>query len=348
MLRFKTLFVLGAGTSAEMHFPIGSELTRKIAGKLRRDSTDPNRLADHDIHAVLIDHVRRTPPGTSPIYDLTDYLKAASQIAQAMPLANSIDSYLDDHKSDPCIQLCGKLAIVKAITDQENSSAVDFDAGGGMLNLNSLASTWYGQFWQFLIRSGVTREDLLQSLFSNVAVITFNYDRSLEHFLVQAIHTYYPQADANEVFKKLTLFHPYGTVGPWLEGAEHQPFSEVVSPDKLLRLAQRIQTYTDKSAHAEELKRVVSEAAEVMVFLGFGYNDANLKLLGPHPNTRSTRQIYGTALGISQPIQSVITDSLRSFLNPAIADRVQGGLPRVALFDGKCSDLFNHFPLQFA
>jgi hypothetical protein len=105
-----------------------------------------------------------------------------------------------------------------------------------------------------------------------MSVISFNYDRSLEHFLVQAMCTYYTisEPEAEGILQKLGIFHPYGTVGPWCEGCDHQPFGKVTnSPQELLRLAQRIHTYTESSVHSEEVKRTVSKA-EVIIFLRFG------------------------------------------------------------------------------
>jgi hypothetical protein len=117
----KTLFVMGAGASTEFNFPTGAALMNIIKEKLVYDEAKFS-LSDAAIHRALLTHVNRTLPGAPVIYGLSDYVDAARQIVRAMPLSASIDTFMDDHRTDARIQLCGKLAIVKAILEAEGTS----------------------------------------------------------------------------------------------------------------------------------------------------------------------------------------------------------------------------------
>ena len=121
----KTAFILGAGASAELKFPTGIALMQHIKRKL---SLDRNQtfLSDQEIHSALLTHVNQTRPDSPSQYSLSDYLEAAEQISLAMPLSVSIDTYMDDHRTDPRIELCGRLAIVKSILEAEHNSKHEF------------------------------------------------------------------------------------------------------------------------------------------------------------------------------------------------------------------------------
>lgn len=189
-----------------------------------------------------------------------------------------------------------------------------------------------------LIRERVSTERL-PSLFNNVSVISFNYDRSLEHYLAHSIQIFYgiTYNHAVEIVNTLRLVHPYGTVGPWHGADGHHEFGDRVDdPAKMLELSERIQTFTETCEHADTLRKIVSEA-EVLVFLGFGYIPENVLLLGPS-NIRSTVRIYGTAFGVSEPNRKATSVTLRQFLSSA-------QLLPVELADQKCAPFLDDFSL---
>jgi hypothetical protein len=350
MFQAKTLLVLGAGASVDMSFPVGDALIKVIRRRLSLDHSTSS-LSDKDIHQALLVHVGQTRPDSPHQYSLRDYLEAAEQISLAMPLSASIDTYMDDHRTDPRIQLCGRLGIVKSILESEAVSRRLFSVDGHLdrTNTDELTSTWLARFFKIL-RGGISKDEIF-SIFDAISIISFNYDRSLEYFLVEMLRIYYniPEDEAQRVLQKLMIVHPYGTVGPWHEGNDHQPFGEAVySPQNLLRLAQRIQTYTQSSAHAEDVRRMVSEA-ETVVFLGFGYIRENLRLLAPHKDTRSTQQIYGTAHGFSEPNKTVITNILGPFISQPLRPREgAAAAPPIALFRGTCAEFFEEYSYALA
>lgn len=274
MFQPKTLFVMGAGASTEFNFPTGAALMNIIKEKLVYDEAKFS-LSDAAIHRALLTHVNRTPPDAPVIYGLSDYVDAARQIVRAMPLSASIDTFMDDHRTDARIQLCGKLAIVKAILEAEGTSKYKFSPErarvlppGDMetVDFNALENTWFVRFFKILRGGGISKENVA-AIFDNISIISFNYDRSVEYMLVASLYSYcgFPEGEAEGILEKLRIIHPYGTVGPWREGGDHLPFGETADgPDDLLKLASRIRTFTEFSAHADEVKRMVSEASVII------------------------------------------------------------------------------------
>src|SRR5829696_4107327 len=136
--------------------------------------------------------------------------------------------------------------------------------------------------------------------------------------------------------------HTYGTIGPWHDDEGHHQFGDRVDDaSKLLELSKRIQTFTESSSHADQLRKIVSEA-EILVFLGFGYIPENLQLLGPNPETRSTRQIYGTAFDMSHPNVGAVSVRLAHFLSP---DAPHWASPPVELATLKCAPFLDNYSL---
>src|SRR6185295_10588589 len=103
--------------------------------------------------------------------------------------------------------------------------------------------------------------------FLNVAFIVFNYDRCLEHFLEYALFGLYgiPRRDAASLVRKLTIIHPYGTIGD----LQALPFGGTKdSYPELFPLASRIKTYTESFEERDDLNRIRMEMlqAECIVF----------------------------------------------------------------------------------
>jgi hypothetical protein len=102
LFQSKTVFVIGAGASAEIGFPTGTALIETIKRKLTYD-TGAASLSDQQIHHALLTHLLLPPLDATPIPSLSDYLQAARRITRAMPLSASIDTFTDDHQKNACI-----------------------------------------------------------------------------------------------------------------------------------------------------------------------------------------------------------------------------------------------------
>ena len=309
-----TVLILGAGASKEADLPLGGELKERISRILipaagpkgfPMDGGDP--VVWRALHSIASD---RSEPGGSIYW----FEVAAEQIINSESLSLSIDSFLESHSGDFYIEQCGKLAIVKSILNAERASYLyisEENESPIFPKAQILKGTWYPEFFRLCTR-GVPKERLSEAL-SKVAIIDFNYDRCAEHFLFNAMRTYYrlERAEAAELMQDLPVHHPYGSIGklPWR--TENQAGavafgSGLVSPRTLIQLATGIKTFseqTEQGSEVSEIQKLVSRAKKV-VYLGFAYHKQNLELLqarnlwsagtpGPHPI------MLGTAFGIS-------------------------------------------------
>ena len=314
----KTVFVVGAGASQEANLPIGSQLTKSIARVLDIRFEHASRLisGDHRIVEAL-----RAAAGSSdpPSRDISPFLKAGRHIHDAMPQAISIDAFIDSHRGDKQIELCGKLAIVVTILEAEAKSYmfVDQFQGDHRLKFVHLENTWFHSFVQLLTENCQSAD--LATRLNSVALVIFNYDRCIEHYLYHAIQNYYAM-DASEVaqlLQGLEIYHPYGAVGalPWLNQNNAIDYGAPPNSSQLLRLASQIKTYTegtDESSSAVNSIRSIMKTSDKLVFLGFAFHPSNIELLLPSATSENSlgegRRVFGTALNISQSN----TDSIRA------------------------------------
>ena len=147
---------------------------------------------------------------------------------------------------------------------------------------------------------------------NNVTFITFNYDRSLEHFLYTAYsngHNFEKyNINALELYRKIPIYHVYGKVARlnWeidIKDSE-QPFIPYKgykqSFDILDILKNNIQLIDEREATKNmELCDLIYNAERIF-FLGFSYADENLEMLDI-PSVLDKKQcIYGTAFGMTE------------------------------------------------
>src|SRR2546428_2984262 len=115
MLRQKTVFILGAGASKEVGLPIGEELKDTIATKLEMKCGNCDDLIGGDRH--IFTALRQRYPS-----EINRYLEACRQIHDGIMLSWSIDDFIDTHRHDEAIAICGKLGIARSILEAEQNS----------------------------------------------------------------------------------------------------------------------------------------------------------------------------------------------------------------------------------
>lgn len=344
MFKNHTVVVLGAGASCECGLPIGAELRTKIARLL--DIRFPNGYeqvsGDYDIVEALRIAVPRLSPGSR---DINPYLHAGWRIRDAMPQAISIDNFIDTHQGDAKLELCGKLAIVKAILEGERSSSLYVDPMGRerRIKFDALGSSWHNAFMQLLTQNCTIKA--LPERLSKVSFVVFNYDRCVEHFLYHSMQNVYgvDASEAAELMLRTSILHPYGTVGdlPWQGGAQTVEYGGQPGGGQLLNLAKGIKTFTegtDPSASDILKIRELLRQASTLLFLGFAYHAQNLELLNPGRNHTDPVAVryYGTAFGMSSSDCDLIREDLVR-LGSARPDRI------FLRNDKKCLDMFTEY-----
>ncbi len=209
MFHRQTLFIVGAGASAEVDFPVGTQLARNIGAKMDiRFEHGFNQIGtgDYELYA----HITRSLP-----QERNHFQQAAWRIRDGISFAQSIDDFLDQYRTDQYVNLYGKAAIVQAVVEAERNSRLYFNRYEGVetFDAEKLTNTWFTKFMYMLCR-GIPREDVTK-VFDKVAFVVFNYDRCIEHFLINALYRAYSIRieDAAAIVDALHILHPYGSVG---------------------------------------------------------------------------------------------------------------------------------------
>ena len=213
MFSVQTVFVIGAGAGKDIGMPVGSELSAVIAAKLNIKHKDGGRQlasGDYEISEALRQIAKINGE------DYNDWRAAGTMVAGGIGYTRSIDAYLNAHKDNEKLKICGKLAIAHTILAYENSCAlyVDPRAQGAFRNRSIVERSWLSNLL-YLMQDRIVASENLDNIFDNLCIINFNYDRCLEQFLFYALQDLYQinQARAFALMRRLLIFHPYGQVG---------------------------------------------------------------------------------------------------------------------------------------
>jgi hypothetical protein len=327
----KTVFVIGAGASKEANLPTGSELKEKISYLLDITFDFSRQISgDRLITDALRIHVQG-PGGQRG--DINPHLEQAWFIRDAMPLAISIDNFIDAHRDNEKVALCGKLAIVRSMLDAEKNSLLYFEKSRQDSNINfiSLDEAWYLSFFQLLTEN--CQKDNLKERFESVTLIIFNYDRCIEHFMFHALRNYYriSQAEAADIVKCISIYHPYESVGslPWFDSRDSMEFGAEPYGEQLLRLAGKIKTFTEGTdPNSSDILKIRSHMSvtERLVFMGFAFHELNMQLIVPdkHEDRKGIPpKCYATTYLISKSDEEVIRQQIDNLYGLAINTKME-------------------------
>lgn len=298
MLRNQTLFVVGAGASNELDLPLGNALADKIASKLHFEFEYGSfKKGDYYLFSAMQQHFNDNTV-------LNKHLMACSRIRSGIKIARSIDNYIDTHRDDPEVALCGKIAIVDCIASSEKLSKLYFEPHSSKLNfdIDKLGKSWVIEFVNILF-DGVPKSNIA-SVFDNLSIISFNYDRCIQQALLLALHTQYhfDLARCHELVGKLQIIHPYGSLGalPSTQNSNAIAFGEEIYRPRLFELYKGIRTYSEQIADADLVKQISDEVikAKTVVFLGCAYHTQNVQILSSK-NAAFEKTFLGTAFDIS-------------------------------------------------
>ena len=163
----------------------------------------------------------------------------------------------------------------------------------------NIKENWYMHLFDHM---KVSFEELGQN---NISFITFNYDRSLEYYLFEAIKNQFDKEpeECTEMMKNFPIVHLYGQLDPlpWQEssGKEYSPTENII--DRLRAAPQNIKLISDerdveKSEYFQKAYKLIQEAERIF-FLGFSFDETNLNRLSLLSIT-DRKQIFATVSGI--------------------------------------------------
>jgi hypothetical protein len=286
MIEDPTVLVLGAGASMPYGFPSGRELFVIINKALAIQSTSPvtlwGRLKDLGIEQEKIPAFR-------------------SALIFADP--PSVDAFLE-HREE--FLEVGKLSIALSLIPFENERRLfNMDRDEDMPN------SWYRYLMDKL--EAINCTDFKRN---RLSIITFNYDRSLEHYLFTTLKNRYGITDqeCSDAISAIPFIHVHGSLGslPWQGGLFSRPFKKTGDLHEIRMASRQIIIMSEKAEDAEVFRRayeLMNEASKIY-FLGFGYHQTNLRRLGMAKLIKKGN-IYGTSLGLGTAEWRSISDTWR-------------------------------------
>jgi hypothetical protein len=269
------VLVLGAGASKTYNFPIGVGLVDLICDRIISSDSDSmlNRLVSAGCDA-------------GDVNDFAQNLRAARRY--------SIDRFLEMETRPDRVQI-GKMAIADALLRAERQSTLGHAAE---------PDDWYRYLFDQLIRKTAS---YFESQAFRLSIVTFNFDRSFERALFLALRHNYRLDDgvAASLMTKLRIVHVHGVLGlpAWLDptAADGVGYGGG-SPDQWsrdLQVAAKLITLTHEDSHTTNIlaARECFDDAERVAFLGFGYDEDNLKKLDVWASLESVDYVVGTSFG---------------------------------------------------
>lgn len=257
----RTVLILGAGASYDYGFPLGEALIKNIREFVSNINSDESELLKK------IGHSNST---------ISDFHRALYKTGR-----NTIDTFLS---SKPQFIEIGKDSICIEILKREHEYP-----------LRTVENNWYK-----LLYNKIIEDDFSLINNTSLTIITFNYDRSLEYYLIDTLKSDFNDEIAVKVFNKIKIVHIHGKLGelPLTDGEFFEgclPYNSFKNHGKVHRDAFINEVYL-KILHARKSFRTIFEQEENLInsnqpiiealsmpcevfFLGFGFDKKNLDLI---------------------------------------------------------------------
>jgi len=278
----KVVFVLGAGASHSYGYPLGYELVESIVTKFNPSDSLFN-LAEVEIFKKTLQQ--------SKLPSIDAFLEKAENFKEDIPYSK-----------------IGRYAIALDLIKREKLNNL-FKFG--------INEDLYGYLWSNIYRHYSALWD------GRIAFITFNYDLSLEQFFYTVLKkSLYGNALSTEQEKELKnnvmsipIIHVYGTLGflKWQNNVNHareyEGKKEVFTrPGYVQAAADAIKIMRNEEEETDNLKeaRKLLKEANYVCFLGFGYDEINLKRLKVKEILKPGQNIMGTAYGLGEGQKATI------------------------------------------
>lgn len=267
VINHKTVFILGAGASSPYRYPTGIELKWTICHNFNCLAIAECLFQEQD---ERIDCEKRAE-------EFKKFFLRSSQ--------NSIDRFLKDNNEYADI---GKQIIAFILYPLEAEAHLTDTKG---------IKNWYNFFWNMV-------DNKFENINKhNVHFITFNYDRSFEQFLFQSLYNSYSgkktQEECAQIINKMDVIHVYGSLAPlpWQDKTKGRPYSKgKASKTDLLEAMKSIFLLGEERVFTEQQQRIqkIMSEAKYIYFLGFGYDEENVKILGE--DFGHAVKVWGTSL----------------------------------------------------
>ena len=280
MIDKKTVFILGAGASCPYGYPTGAGLRQEICESFK---------------GQYLRHVKATESNSSvrrhklqEVRNFVDKFEKSS--------TKSIDLFLARNKS---LAEIGKYVIAFKVLEAEQKSRFRERSFNPQQD-------WYFYLFNRMTDELEKKERLSQFHRNNVSFITFNYDRSLEHFLFESLRYSFSEIPKDEIInevKQIKIIHIYDKVDPlpWQDEQEGVEYKPKVSEGTLKTFSRNLKTIyeTLSSPPIDEARQLIGDAEQIF-FLGFGYAIENMVILKLPEAIPPSCRVLGTALDLEE------------------------------------------------
>lgn len=295
MISVPTVFILGAGASIDYGFPSGKELVEEISRPI-------NVMGHLDPRDNTITSKELLKYGMEP----EAYSVFQNQLVESRL---SVDAFIENR---PQFNEIGRKAIAITLLKCEVSDRL-FRGRPPYLHFERMRESkkpknWYDLLW-FYLTNPFSFYDFSKN---KLAIITFNYDRSLEHFLFTALKRSSDRSDREcaKVLGEIPIIHIYGSLGPlpWQQ-SNCVPYNSGGSPHwvelsyQFIKLI-RSDDNPEASEEFQEAHRLLRESERIFI-LGFGFDYTNIRRLNFQELTRG-KDVWATCLGLPRTVKEVI------------------------------------------
>lgn len=270
MITEPTVLILGAGASKPYGFPTGMELKKMVLDEICQ-------TRNNDLFEEL---------GFS-IKDRQLFSDALRRSGKA-----SVDAFLEHRRE--YLEL-GKAAISRCLIPCEDELTLYSDR-----TLFEIDENWYQYIFN---RMNSSFDDFSDN---NISFITFNYDRSLEHYLFTCLLNSYGKSESDCLNKlcQIPFIHLHGSLGflPWQSSynSEIRQYKRDFTYDDIKISASQIKIIHEDVEHNPEFKLAQDKIknANRIYFVGFGYDRTNLNRLISDISF-DNKIVMGTAIGFT-------------------------------------------------
>lgn len=282
MITKKTVLILGAGASYPFNLLLGDELKLAILNLTKNAAT------------IWLNH----GVDSQTTINFHDALSKCG--------LKSIDAFLRDL---PQFINLGKLTIAKCLLDHENSDLLFAPEA------RRCESSWYEHLF------GEMNDSFESFDKNNLSIITFNYDRSLEHFLHTSLcnSSGKGSVECTKKLKAIPIIHVHGQLGylPW-QGTPCLNYGTASTVENVITAANGIKIIHEDIDDSPEFQKACQllEDAEKILILGLGYHEINLKRLKIHKLGLRSKDLFGTAKGLSRKMLQVADKHTLCSINP--------------------------------
>lgn len=204
-------------------------------------------------------------------------------------------------------------------------------------NIDRLFPPYESGWFQYLFNCLLENNKVSGFDSSRLSIITFNYDRSLEAYLHEALMARFemPSDEASSILSQIPIIHVHGSLGqypdiPYVSKCEANELLEI---SKQIQIIHQVQDLEDEFCNHEfeQANKLLNEAERIF-FLGFGFHPDNIdRFRFFSPNKIDGCEIYATTSGMG-PMDR---EELISRLEPL-------GFKQNAFVGNRCNDFFTH------